>query len=129
MPNNQIDQLNDILKGFQSCLLKSVDDRLSAVDIKLSDAISQFNNDNRIKTFSEVAAQAAKNVENTAKNNINNVENVAKQSIDVVNSRSVIENIVENARDNGSNISSSNTLINVPTSEVFLSNETVFNHS
>ena len=97
---------------------------------KLSDAISQFNNDNRIKTFSEVAAQAAKNVENTAKNNINNVENVAKQSIDVVNSRSVIENIVENARDNGSNISSSNTLIKVPTSELqrFFSVLRLFSH-
>ena len=97
--NNQVDDLSVILTNFQHSLLKSVDEKLSVVDEKLSNALSHLPNDTTIKTFSDVAAKAAKklkkiaktnvnNVENIAKNTVDNVENVAKQSINIMNSTS-----------------------------------------
>ena len=81
---SQVDQLNILLKNFQTNLLKSVDEKLSAVDNKLSNAISNINNADNFKSFSEVAAKTAKNVE-SIKSTVNNVETVTKQSIDIIN--------------------------------------------
>ena len=122
--NNQVAQISDLLQNFQSCLLKSVDEKLSVVDDKLSDAISQLSNDKRIKSFSEVAAQAAKNVEDIAKNTITSVENVAKQSIDIVNSKTAtIENEIVSVIDDSS--SSMNSADSNQSSDIFISNDTV----
>ena len=54
-------------------LLKSVDDKLSVVDT-ISDTISKFKNDTAtgIKSFSEVAEKAVKNVETIAKCTVEN---------------------------------------------------------
>ena len=84
---NQVESLSLILKDFQNTLLKSVDDKLSAVDNKISDAIAQISNDNHIKSFSETASKVTENVENLAKSTISNVESIAKHSIDIVNSK------------------------------------------
>ena len=123
-PSNQVDQLNVILKNFQSSLLKSVDDKLSVVDNKISDAISNLSNDTHIKSFSEAAAKAAKNVETIAQCTISNVENVAKQSIDIVNAKTTsVPQYVDIASTNIDLTNSSKT----KSSEIFVSNSVVLN--
>ena len=58
LPCNKAEQLNTILCNFQSNLLRSVDEKLSAVNIKLSNTVSKLNNsDNPVKTFAEMAAK------------------------------------------------------------------------
>ena len=112
--------LQNVLENFQANLLKCVDARLSAVDDKLSDAITQFssNNDIRIRSFSEVAAQAAKNVESIAKTTIDNVQ----KSMNVVNSVPVTS-ASENQLDTSSIYISNDTTLksqNSPNSEVMV---------
>ena len=122
--HNQVDRLNDILQSFQSTLLQCVDEKLSMVDNKISDAISQLTSDNHVKSFAEVAAKAAKNVEDIAKNTISSVENVAKQSIDKVNNKTITqESEVATVTEDSNN--STHCAEGNPSSKVFLSNDTV----
>ena len=124
LPNNQVDQLNVILKEFQSSLLKSVDEKLSFVDTKISDAISYFSNDGHVKSFSEIAAKAAKNVETIAQSTIINVENAAKQTIDIVNAKnSSVPQYADIVNNNIEKVNSSG--MNSRTQTVFISNKTV----
>ena len=126
--SKQVVQLNDILNDFQSNLLKSVDEKLSVVDTKISEAVTQLSGNGHIKSFAEVAEKASKHVENIAKSTISNVESVAKHSIDIVNVKnSASTTSKEDSFDNCNTREGTNS--SFATTDVFLSTATTLNLS